>query len=214
MTEHLSKRCKIEDTNYMVFDIETTGLTKEDINVNTDTNYMVLDIETTGLTKEDFIIQIAYNVYDNNMDCLTKHNYLINENVNKTDFFNRFTVDEIIEKGLSAEVVLNQLKEDLSKCKYIIGHNISFDVGMIARYYRKYNIECVIPKSICTMISSKFKLKLKNTKGWIKNPKLSELYKFYYSTDANEDTLHDASYDIDITFLCFKKLAEDRLIIL
>ena len=191
MTEHSFKRTKTE-----IFKI------------------IVLDIETTGLSNTDYIIQIAYDVYDSNMNCLSNHNYLINENVNKTDFFNRFTLDEIKQKGLSAEVVLNQLTNILSECKYIIGHNISFDVDKINSYYKKYNLECIMPKSICTMKSSKYKLKLENSKGWIKNPKLSELYKYYYDTNANEDTLHDASYDINITFLCFKKLVEDGLIIL
>lgn len=195
MTEHLTKRCKINTSK-------------------SNTNIIVLDIETTGLSDQDYIIQIAYNLYDKEMNCLSKHNYLINENVDRTDYFNRFTLDEIKEKGLSAEVVLNQLKDDLDECRYIVGHNISFDVEKINCYYSKYNIECIMPKSICTMKTSKYKLKLKNTKGWIKNPKLSELYKYYYETDANEDTLHDASYDIDITFLCFIKLIEDGLIIL
>ena len=203
MTKHLSKRYKVENT-------ETDTINETD----TITKIIVLDIETTGLSDTDKIIQIAYNVYDGNMILLSEHNVLINENVDRTDFFNRFTLDEIKEKGLPAEVVLNQLKDILDGCKYIVGHNIAFDVEKLNSYYTKYNIECIMPKSICTMKSSKYKLKLKNSKGWIKNPKLSELYKYYYETDANEETLHDASYDIDITFLCFKKLVEDGLIIL
>jgi len=207
---NIMKQCKKYNKLY------DNVLKKENLqfSITNNDNYMVLDIETTGLSNKDYIIQIAYNMYDIKMNCLLKRNYLINEHVGRTDYFNRFTLKEIKQNGLSAELVLNNLKNDLSHCKYIIGHNISFDIDKITNYYKKYKIECVMQKSICTMTLSKYKLNLRNVKGYIKNPKLSELYKYYYLNDANDNTLHDASYDIEITFLCFKKLVDDKLIII
>jgi DNA polymerase III epsilon subunit-like protein len=173
---------------------------------------IILDIETTGLLDTDYIIQIAYNIYDTNMELIKKENLLINENVNKTDFFNLFSLDEIKKNGLDIIYVLNKLKYDLSKCRYIIGHNISFDIQKIQNYFKKFNIQYKMPKSICTMKRSKDILLLKNIKGYIKYPKLIELYKYYYRDEEVKGTLHDASCDIEITYLCFIKLIDNNII--
>ena len=175
-------------------------------------NIIILDIETTGLFNNDYIIQIAYNIYNKNLDCIAKKNFIINENVNKTDFYNLFSLSLIKKKGLDVNYVFNILKHDINNCKYIIGHNISFDIRFIDRYFKKLDIICDLSKSICTMNLSKNYLQLKNIKGSIKNPKLIELYNYFYTEEQNIGTLHDASCDIEITYLCFIKLIKHNLI--
>ena len=182
---------------------------KEKYQIN---NVIILDIETTGLFDKDYIIQIAYNIYDKNLNCINKKNFIINENINKIDFYKLFPLSVIKKKGLDVNYVFNILKKDLSSCKYIIGHNISFDLRFINRYFKKLNIDCNLCNNICTMNMSKNFLQLKNKIGGIKNPKLIELYQHFYTEEQQLGTLHDASCDIEITYLCFIKLIENNLI--
>lgn len=175
-------------------------------------NIIVLDIETTGLLNSDYIIQIAYNIYNQDMVCIKQVNYLINENVNKTDFFKIFSLAEIKSKGLDVKQVLTKLNQDFLRCKYVIGHNISFDMEKIMNYYNKHKVEHgAYPLQICTMKISKNILNMRNIKGYIKYPKLSELYNYYYNLTA-DGTLHDASYDIELTYLCFIKLVQNNCV--
>jgi DNA polymerase III epsilon subunit-like protein len=176
-------------------------------------NIIVLDIETTGCINQN-IIQIAYYVCDNFFNIIKKCNYLINENINKSDYYNKFTVDYILQNGLDVKHVLKTLSVDLSTCKYIVGHNIiNFDIKHIVKYMNKYNISFLMPCPIDTMLISKNIVKAINSKGNIKFPKLSELYDYFYTNGVNNELQHDAFYDVTITYKCLLKLILDYNII-
>jgi DNA polymerase III epsilon subunit-like protein len=175
---------------------------------------MVLDTETTGSGE---VIQVAYNIYlyypeINYFYCETKYDWIIDEKINKVDFYGKFTLKHIRTKGEDPEYVFGVLAIHLESCDYIIGHNISFDIDKIVKYFTKLKIKYKLPKSICTMKTSKERVGLKNIKGWIKYPKLSELYTFYYGEQPDQTKTHTADYDIHLTFLCFKALHSDNLV--
>lgn len=174
-------------------------------------NIMVLDVEA-ALTGE--LIQIAYNIYDSKFKTLVKRNFLINENINKVDFFNKFTLEQIHNYGMEPTKVLNLLKKDFLKCGYIVCHNISYDCSKLTKYFNKYNIKYTFPNHICTMKTTRDVIGLKNKLGNNKMPKLSELYYYCFNKEVDEDLCHSADFDIKITFDCLKKLIKLKIITL
>jgi len=175
---------------------------------------LVVDTET-AVTGE--IIQIAYNIYEyykktNYYKCIGKYDSLINEKISKVDFYRKFTLRDIRNKGKDPVDVFNLFSDHISKCDYIIGHNISFDTGKIIKYLKKYSIPYTMPIQLCTMKISRDRVGLLNIRGWAKYPKLSELYKYYYNEDPDITKTHTADYDIYLTFKCFTALCLDNLI--
>jgi DNA polymerase III epsilon subunit-like protein len=175
---------------------------------------MVLDTETAGSGE---VIQVAYNIYSYYPEikyfcCDSKYDWIIDEKINKVDFYGKFTLNYIKTKGEDPDYVFGILSVHLESCDYIIGHNISFDIDKIVKYFTKLKINYKLPKSVCTMKSSKERVGLKNIKGWLKYPKLSELYTFYYGEQPDQTKTHTADYDIHLTFLCFKALHSDNLV--
>jgi DNA polymerase III epsilon subunit-like protein len=175
---------------------------------------MVLDTETAGSGE---VIQVAYNIYlyypeIKYFHCESKYDWIIDEKINKVDFYCKFTLKDIKTKGEDPEYVFGILAVHLESCDYIIGHNISFDINKILKYFTKLKINYKLPQSICTMKSSKEIVGLKNSKGWAKYPKLSELYAFFYGKIPDQTKTHTADYDIHLTFLCFKQLHSNNLV--
>lgn len=171
-------------------------------------NIIVLDLETDGANT---IIQLAYNIYDNNYKIIKKVDYLINNNNGKVDYYKKFTVEEIEEKGYKPLYVLEQLLYDMKDCKYIIGHNIDFDINKLNYYFYKYNIKCQFPLKIDTMKLSINYVNLKMKNGRKKYPKLNELYYKLFDKKMSSKA-HTADYDITITFRCFKRLLKKGII--
>lgn len=175
---------------------------------------VVLDTET-AMSGE--VIQVAYNIYLyypelDNFQCIENYDWLINEYINKIDFYGKFTLEDIYRNGKHPEFVFKTIAEHLKDAKYIVGHNIKFDTDKLEKYFKKLNIEYKMPTQICTMKASKERLGLKNIKGYIKFPKLSELYLWYYKEEADQTKTHTADYDIHLTFLCFEAIYRDKLI--
>lgn len=174
--------------------------------------YMVLDIETARTGE---IIQIAYNMYDGDFRKIKYFNKIINEGIGKVDFYGKITQDIIEKHGSDPIDVLLEVIFDLQICDVVIGHNISFDMSRIYRYCDKYCINIdKKPKQICTMYLSKHLCCLKNVKGSVKTPKLSELYMYCFGCLPDETKTHSANYDVDITFLCFYHLYKNGKIAL
>lgn len=177
---------------------------------------IVLDTETA---KSGEVIQLAYNIYlyypeINHFVCMSKHNWIIDEKINKVDFYNKFTLRDIRTKGEDPYYVFSVLAVHLLDIDYIVGHNIKFDTDKLVKYFTKLDIKYKMPASICTMRASKYQVGLTNSKGWAKFPKLCELYEYYYIISPDQTKTHTADYDIHLTFLCLKALHADRLVIL
>jgi len=173
--------------------------------------FVVLDIETTRCGK--FIIEIAYNIYNFEMELCKSVQFLLNEKENtKVDHFNKVTRYDIVTKGLNAYDAFINMKQDLSYCSYIVCHNISFDTRHIIKYYQKLCIDFTPPLYVCTMKLSSTFCNLKNKNGHKKSPKLSELYEKCFGSLPNENKCHSADFDIQITFDCFKYLLYNKII--
>src|SRR3989344_7941638 len=120
---------------------------------NTKNKFMILDIETTGGFIQN-IVQIEYNILNNDYKLIKKQNIIINNN-NEQDFYKRISLEEI-KNGTDIETALNNLKTDLKYCKYIIGHNIkTFDIKILNNKAKENKMSLIFPNIIDTMTKTK-----------------------------------------------------------
>lgn len=210
----------------LVFDTETTGLPKTK-NINKDTvhlwpyivqfSYIIFDTElNTLITMKDYIIRIP--------DFIT-----ISEEVSK---IHGITNNISSSKGININDVLNNFFMDFSSVDYIVGHNISFDLNMIAAelnriiinsnneeeilVFQRYLITINTSTNIyCTMKESidlcAIKTKDKFGVTYNKFPKLIELYQKLFNLTPNN--LHNSLNDVIVCLRCFIKLRYNNDII-
>ena len=181
--------------------------------------YLTFDSETTGLPKnfkapisdsENWprLVQLAWQINDKEGKLINNKSFLIKPD-NFTIPYNSEKIHGIstqiaLEKGIELIIALKDFKEDLKKCKYIIGHNINFDKNILgAEFYRK-NIESNLLNkiSIDTGHISKQYCNLKGgLGGGLKMPKLIELYEILFGKKFSD--AHDAAYDVNATAKSF-----------
>jgi DNA polymerase III epsilon subunit-like protein len=167
------------------------------------TKVIVIDVETS-ITRD--LIQVAYMIYDENFELIKFSNIFINENIYKRDYYNKISLFDIVTFGKHPTNVLPTIARDMDDCDYVIGHNISFDIGVLYKYFKKYNIPHKIHPTFCTMKTTRDICQLVNKNGAPKYPKLSELYYYCFDEEPDHARCHDAFYDIEMTYLCYKHL--------
>lgn len=185
--------------------IENEMIKEEKVPDTEKNGVMILDIETDGT---EYIIEIAYNIYDDDLELIEKKDFVINEDVGKIDFYKKFTLEDIKNEGVHPIIVLEELANDMLQCKYIIGHNINFDLRHIGRYYKKYDIIYEFPHRLDTMQLSRTLVGAKDKNGRIKFPRLSELYEYLFQCAVEEEECHRADFDVYITYKCCQGLIE------
>jgi hypothetical protein len=182
-------------------------------------NIIILDIETSDVIfGQRYIVQIAYEIYDLDMNFIKKENIYINNGYKNNkliiDFFKKLE-KQIKKHGVSLSDALDKLIIDLNTCRYFVAHNINFDINHINNNIYNLKKEQIKIIPICTMRHTKELVRAKNKNMKLKNPKLSELYKYLYGLDMDESDIggsHCGDYDVEITALCFKKLIEKEYI--
>lgn len=180
------------------------------LKLNNQKNIIFLDIETSG---KKSIIQIAYKIYTLYFKFIKEENIIINNNNNEVDYYKKFSLQYIRSHGISPESAMDKLVADINCCRYIVCHNIKFDVNHIKRYMFQYFKSYNFIHEICTMNQSRHILKLKNKRGGIKNPKLEELYYFLFQKKPDNTQQHNGCYDVQILVECFKKMHNENMII-
>ena len=186
--------------------------------------FLTFDTETTGLPKNfrapvsdsdnwPRLIQLAWQLNDNNGKLISNNSHIIKP----TNFSIPFNSEKIhgistevaIKKGKEINEVLEEFENDLIKSKYIIGHNINFDINIIgAEHFRKKFKSTIEEKiKIDTAQISKSYCNLKGGfGGGLKMPKLIEMYECLFKEKFSD--AHDASYDVNATAKSFFKLVE------
>lgn len=177
-------------------------------------HFLVIDIETFISNK--FIIQIAYETFDENANFIENKCIYINDGIHFNDYFKKISKRTIISKGVSPVIASKIITEDINNCNIIVGHNIkNFDIPTIEKYISQYDLKLKPDlKFFDTLCWSKNIVKCEDSLGRIKNPKLSELHEYLFKTDIiNNDKLHDATYDVKITSKCFEKIIKENNIL-
>jgi DNA polymerase III epsilon subunit-like protein len=109
------------------------------------------------------------------------------------------------EEGLPIASVLKKFYVSLDNCSFIIGHNVDFDVNVIAAESLRAGIPSRFQflQRICTMKSSIRLCKLKRGAGY-KYPTLTELHFFLFGVSLPEK--HRAMGDARACMKCFFEL--------
>ena len=189
-------------------------------NLNSIQNYnrrLIIDVETNGIgtfrPPTQTPIQISYQL-------INRHGELIEENsqfisgVEKINWPEEkigkcpWSVEYINNKGIMIEEFVQQLKSCLNEHTIIVGHNIEFDINIIARH--SGHQELLKYPTLCTMKTTTNVCKLPPFRyRTYKFPKLCELAK-KLGIEVNGDRFHDSVYDVEITKKCLLKLLTDK----
>lgn len=183
---------------------------KSKIKLNNQKNIIFLDIETS---MKKTIIQIAYQVYNLNFQFIKEEDIIINNNNNETDYYKKFSLQYIRNKGISPESAMDKLIDDMNCCRYIVCHNIGFDINCIKKYMFRYSKSYNFIHEICTMNQSRHILKLKNKIGNVKSPKLEELYYFLFHKNPDNTQQHNGCYDVQLLVECFKEMDKRNMVV-
>jgi DNA polymerase-3 subunit alpha len=181
---------------YIVFDTETTGLPR-------DYNAPMSDVDNWPR-----LVQLAWQLHDVKGKLLSNHNYIIRPE-GFTIPYNAEKVHGISTKRALAEghelrEILQIFREDIVQAKYLVGHNIGFDINVVGSEYIR--AELFMPlgekKELDTKdISTDFCALPGGRGGKFKWPTLTELHQKLFGKGFGD--AHDAAYDVDATARCF-----------
>ena len=191
--------------------------------------FIVFDTETTGLPKNwnapvsdsdnwPRCIQLAWQLHDDNGKLINNKSFLIKP----VDFDIPYESEKV--HGISTELakqdgvdlsdVIDKFLFDLDKAKYLVGHNVKFDINIIAaELYRlgivsKFSDLKVI--DTCTETTANL-CKIKGGRaGKFKYPTLIELYDFLFNDSF--DQAHNASADVEATARSFLELIRSNIL--
>ena len=185
--------------SYIVFDVETTGLPKNN------------NISPKQYKKWPYIVQFSWIYVDSKYNkeeksfIIKPNNYVIpQESIN----IHRITNKLANSSGIDIKEVIHYFITDCKKTNMLVAHNAQFDVYVILAACYRNNIPTAFIRNkriICTMKCTTNICKIKGRYGKYKYPRLEELYTFLFGKVPNVK-LHNALEDARITQICYEKL--------
>ena len=186
--------------------------------------FLTFDTETTGLPKNfkadvsdsdnwPRLVQLAWQLNDetgklisNNSLIVKPEGFTIPYNSEKV---HGISTEKALKEGEDLEGIIQKFEKDVKNSKYVIGHNINFDLKIIgAEHFRlSYNSNLNDKINLDTGQISKKYCNLKGGfGGGLKMPKLIEMYEILFNKKFSD--AHDASHDVNATAKCFFELAK------
>lgn len=189
--------------------------------------YLFIDTETTGLPKKwdaplrdlnnwPRLVQLGWLEFDKDGNEISHGDYIIKpegfEIPEEAARIHKVTTKIAKDKGYPLKSVLMILNALISKCDYIIAHNISFDEKIIgAEFLREYiNTKLFDKNRFCTMESTVDFMKIPSDKGGYRFPGLSDLHRKLFGNNFSES--HNAFADIKATAKIFWELKNKKII--
>ena len=191
--------------------------------------FIVFDTETTGLPKNwnapvsdsdnwPRCIQLAWQLHDDNGKLINNKSFLIKpvdyDIPYESEKVHGISTDLAKQDGVDLSDVIDKFLFDLDKAKYLVGHNVKFDINIIAaELYRlgivsKFSDLKVI--DTCTETTANL-CKIKGGRaGKFKYPTLIELYDFLFNDSF--DQAHNASADVEATARSFFELIRSNIL--
>lgn len=148
------------------------------------------------------IRQISWIITDKDFNIILQRNYFTKYLTSENEEGQEYLTPQI----LPIHHILKQLLSDIRNCDVIIGHNIEYDVNVIASQLHRYGLEetkLLGLKQFCTMHSTVEFCGFDTMLG-DRFPKLQELYSKLFSMPFNG--AHDAYNDIKATYECTNQL--------
>ena len=190
--------------------------------------YIIFDTETTGLPLRENaaieeldnwprMVQLAWQIHDRTGKFVEARNYIIKpQNFTipySAEKVHGISTQKALAEGTDLDEVLDIFTGDLANTRLVAGHNIEFDLKIVAaEFLRLQKINPLNDKPwVCTKIESTDFCALPGGRGGkFKWPNLHELHQKLFSESFQE--AHNASADVKATARCFFELARLRIL--
>ena len=176
------------------FDTETTGLPKNyKESASNDDNWPRLVQVAWEMWEDDKLISQQFAI-------IKPEGFMISLNVSK---IHGITTEIAVEKGAVLVNVLNALELDIKLAELVVGHNISFDIGVLGSEFLRMCYTNPLNGKIlyCTKEKSANICKIPGNYGKYKWPNLAELYFYLFKKDFNG--AHNAINDVRACRECY-----------
>ena len=185
---------------YLIFDTETTGLPKR------------YDASYTDVDNWPRCIQIAWQLHDDMGNLLENQDFLV-----KPEGFNiPYDAEKIhgictelaTEEGVTIQEVLEKFQQALSRSKFVVGQNVSFDINIMGAEFHRAGLENILEDlkilDTCTEATAELCKIPGGRGGKFKLPTLTELHEYLFHEPFDE--AHNATADVEATSRCFLEL--------
>ena len=184
--------------------------------------YLIFDTETTGLPQNwkapltDFnnwprCVQLAWQVHDVEGKLVEVKNYIIKPEGYDIPFnaekIHGISTGRANKQGMPLAEVLAEFVKDVEKCKFVVGHNVSFDNSIVGcELLRKEmpNLLADFPALDTKDDATNYCAIPGGRGGKFKWPSLTELHTKLFGEAFAE--AHNASADVEATARCFLEL--------
>jgi len=184
---------------FLIFDTETTGLPN---------NYKAPITDSDNWPR---MVQIAWQIHNEKGDLLEVKNFIIKpegyEIPYSAEKIHGISTDRALKTGVDLSFALEEFNKALAISKFVVGHNIEFDINIIGAEFHYAAINSSIMKfpSIDTKNESTDFCQLPGGRGGkFKWPNLTELHTKLFGESFAE--AHNASADVEATTRCFLEL--------
>jgi len=190
--------------------------------------FLIFDTETTGLPKKwnaplsdsenwPRCVQIAWQIHDFNGLCIENKSFLIKPEgytiPYESEKIHGISTSLANSKGEKIKKVLKTFLNSISKCKYICGHNVKFDINIIGAELFRIGHENKIGQvpiiDTCSEITAEISKLPGGRGGKFKFPTLSELYFNLFNENFKE--AHNATADVEATSRCLMELFRRKI---
>ncbi|MDZ4823634.1 MAG: DNA polymerase III subunit alpha [Flavobacteriales bacterium] len=190
--------------------------------------FLIFDTETTGLPRNykapltDFdnwprCVQLAWQLHDVTGKLISNSSFIISPDGFSIPYLSEkvhgISTERAQRDGTDLNVVISKFLEDVSRCTYLAGHNIEFDLSVMGCELLRVGMENILAKkkTLDTKELGTNYCALPGGKGGkYKWPTLTELHEKLYGQPFEE--AHDAAYDVSATAKCFFELIKRSVI--
>lgn len=185
---------------YLIFDTETTGLPR---------NFKAPITDTDNWPR---VIQLAWQLHDEEGKLIRRNDALIQPNgftiPYDSERIHGISTALAEQEGLPLEEVVKAFLEDVTEAKFLVGHNLKFDLNVmgceLVRLGWESPLESKPVLDTCTEDTAQ-RVQLSGGKGGkFKLPTLTELYGHLFSEVFTE--AHNATADVEATTRCFLEM--------
>ncbi len=191
--------------------------------------FLVFDTETTGLPKNDNapltdfdnwprMVQLAWQIHDDQGRFVENHNYLVQpegfEIPIAAKMVHGISTEHAMKHGKPLNEVLDIFMQSAAKAKYLVGHNIKFDLNVLGCEFLRSGRENPLRRwqiiDTCTEKTADFCQLPGGKNGKFKFPKLEEIHQILFGEKF--DSAHNASADVEATARVFLELVRRGVI--
>ncbi|WP_179004434.1 DNA polymerase III subunit alpha [Winogradskyella forsetii] len=185
---------------YLIFDTETTGLPKR------------WDAPITDTDNWPRCIQIAWQLHDAMGNCIEHQDYLVQPKGFNIPYdaekIHGISTELAQEQGVPLSEVLEKFNLALSKTKFVVGQNVTFDLNIMGAEFVRENVANPLQElpvlDTCTEHTAELCQLPGGRYGKFKLPTLTELHQYLFNKPFAE--AHNATADVEATTRCFLEL--------